>query len=173
MAWRADVNRARGLFLHGTHDSSYHRPPSHSPRVLNARATPFALPVSLIMPGLMCWFDSTYFRRAPKRFIGNRMHCESFFCRLNGLRSWSRLCGPRRFQQFKGVMLDPFAAVFHAYRRLNGDAIQPSSQLCGEACEGGSPVDGVPSIRTVAIILDASLRRSLSRNFITYGKDEL
>lgn len=81
-------------------------PLAYGPRRL--ATVPFTPPRRPLTPATIAAFNEMWFRKAPRRRLGELQTIATFFHPLDGLAGWNRLYGPAGFTQYQCVV--PFGA---------------------------------------------------------------
>ena len=123
--------RGRGVITAGEHADAAELEPrrrpapfEYSPRPL--LSVPDIVPNGLLNAPAVMAFNELWFRKAPRRRIGELQTIGSFFYPLDALDNWNRLYGRRGFTQYQFVVPDDATAVIEAIlgitsqRRLPG-----------------------------------------------------
>ncbi|HUY29605.1 MAG TPA: FAD-binding oxidoreductase [Acidimicrobiales bacterium] len=79
-------------------------------------SVPVAPPVSLVGRATLRAFNEAWYRRAPRRRVGEIQSIAQFFHPLDAVRDWNRLYGPRGFTQYQLVV--PFSGADVVRRTL-------------------------------------------------------
>ena len=69
-------------------------------------SVPPGVPAHLLNPVTVAAFNEVWFRRAPRRRVGEVQALSSFFHPLDGVQRWNRLYGPPGFVQYQFVVPD-------------------------------------------------------------------
>lgn len=100
----------RGVLTRGNHvpaaEAGRSRRPGRAGPVLSI---PLAPPLRLVSEPLVRAFNEAWFRRAPRRRIGELTDFGPYFYPLDGVGSWNLLYGPRGFTQYQLAV--PFGAT--------------------------------------------------------------
>ena len=116
----------RGVLTRGDHARLEDLPAARRPTALvfdpKVRVeVPLTPPSGLLNPLTVAAFNELWFRKAPRRRIGQPQHLTTFFHPLDGVGSWNRLYGRRGFVQHQFVVpLDAGDCVRAVVERLAG-----------------------------------------------------
>jgi decaprenylphospho-beta-D-ribofuranose 2-oxidase len=133
----------RGVLTRGDHASYADLPAGvDDGRAYDPRArvsAPAWVPGGLLNRASVRAFNEAWFRRAPRRRVGELQSIPAFFHPLDGVRDWNRIYGRRGFLQYQFVVPDAASAlVGDALRRLR-DAGAPSFLTVLKRFGPGSP----------------------------------
>ena len=115
VAWvdcAASAQRGRAILTRGDHArvddvaGATLRPPRPA-----RLAVPVTAPPGLLNAVSVAAFNELWFRRAPRRRVGEPQRLETFFHPLDGVRDWNRLYGPRGFVQYQFAVPDDAAEI--------------------------------------------------------------
>ena len=113
VAWvdcAASAQRGRAILTRGDHArvddlaGATLRPPRPA-----RLAVPVTAPPGLLNAVSVAAFNELWFRRAPRRRVGEPQRLETFFHPLDGVRDWNRLYGPRGLVQYQFAVPDDAA----------------------------------------------------------------
>ena len=116
----------RGVLTRGDHARLADLPPGRRPaaRAFDPKVrleVPLTPPPGLLNPLTVAAFNELWFRKAPRRRVGEAQHMTTFFHPLDGVGSWNRLYGPRGFVQHQFVVpLEAGECVRAVVERLSG-----------------------------------------------------
>jgi decaprenylphospho-beta-D-ribofuranose 2-oxidase len=123
------ANMGRAILTRGDHARRDDLPvnlrvrPREAPSSPKLRV-PITAPGGLLNRASVRAFNEAWFRRAPKRRVGELQGIGAFFHPLDGVSDWNRLYGPRGFLQYQfAVPDDAGETVRHAIELLSGSGV--------------------------------------------------
>ena len=97
-----------------------YRPQSHA-------KVPIAPTFNAVTPSLIAAWNELWFRKAPRRRVGEIQSIDQFFYPLDAVGHWNRLYGPRGFTQYQFVVpFDAEETIRKVIEHLQGAGVAPS-----------------------------------------------